>query len=146
MAPKRLQSILAMEIPMLKESLALSTGRNIVSQSLPKKQVDVESFLLNLNFISFFLMSLSKLRKMKIGSVLFPGTDSGGTSRYIASELDWKSRKMLLKLCEETVKQTGHKNIRSMRYQPGSAITFRYLHRNICRFQLSYTRRLPAQT
>ena len=109
-------------------------------------QVDVESFLLNLSFISFFLMSLIKPRKMKIESVLFPGTDSGGTSKYIASEPDWKSGKMLSRLCEEIVKLTGHKNIRSMWYRPGSAIIFRYLQGIICRFQWSYTRWLPAQT
>jgi hypothetical protein len=83
---------------------------------------------------------------MKIESVLFPGTDSGGISRYIASELDWKSGKMLSRLCEEIVKLTGHNNTRSTWYRHGSAITFRYLHDIICRFQRSYTRRLPAQT
>jgi hypothetical protein len=91
-------------------------------------------------------MPLSKPRKMKIESVLFPGMDSGGISRYIASEPDWKGGKMPLKYCEETVKQTGHKNIHNTQYQLGSAMVSMSRHVTICRYRKSYMIRLPPQT
>jgi integrase len=65
-------------------------------------------------------------------------------SRLFVSEPGWRNGKTPLRLCEETVRLTGHNDIHNMQYQLGLGTVSKSQRSIICRFQRNcMTRSLP---